>query len=202
VKHIPVMVQTTENPVQKPMKTAPEPQVGSTHSRNQPHPHLPILLALLACAGGYSIGRHQMEWQSTLSSPPAEDRDSFCQVEWMIADFQNRFVSAHCDSMMEAFAARSRNTAHGSDAQPAASAKNQYPASSHNQAALAETIARQLEKLEQGNPAPLLLRDLLRLNKQLGREEEYQRLLSKARRNYPDNLFEPGHRALEKGNDL
>lgn len=161
------------------------------------------LLILMALGVGYAFGQHQDQWSAALLNKPVEDRESFCQMEWIIGDFQSAFVSAYCDSMQQATADRSawRNcrsqyakwleTRGLSDTpQSRESFRQQSPtAPNYDPAALAQSLTRWLEKLESNNPAPMVIRDLLRVHQELGQQADYRQLLSWAQQRFPEHSF-------------
>jgi hypothetical protein len=161
---------------------------------------LAALLALLMIAIGYALGRVHSDWQSVLANPRAEDRESFCQLDWMIGDFHAGYLATYFDLMGEFIAEKAewrryhdRYEAwikmHHLQNTPEAWEQFQeehQPLPSYDPAALAALLTRQLEKLESGSPAPVLIRNLLFLRQELGQVEEHQRLLSWAWRRYPD----------------
>lgn len=166
------------------------------------------LLALLALGAGYGFGRQHQNWHSAITNPPSEDRDSFCRMEWIIDDFHGAFRSNYFDWMRQAVAEKSawleyqrRYEAWLQANRIARSAeawegfqKEHGPAPPYEPKKWAAWLDRQLEKLESGDPAPILIRDLLRLRHEMGDLDEVDRLLTRAQRRHPEHFFAPDPR--------
>jgi hypothetical protein len=70
----------------------------------------PFILALLLPLAAY--GGTALIAERFANKPASEDRGSFCELDWIIEDFENAFISAYFDLMMAVTAERAKHGSH------------------------------------------------------------------------------------------
>jgi hypothetical protein len=172
-----------------------------------------LFLAVLLIGAGY-MGRARLEVGNVQMTSQAEERDSFCQLDWIIEDFQTEFLGAYSDLVRQFITEKSdwndfKGEYHAwmkaGDRPDTPGAwdtfqREHQPAPDYDPFTWVTRFQETLAKLERSSPSPFLMVHLLRLHEHLGQREEYERLLAVFERHYPEHPIVAAARARESSN--